>query len=95
MLNNRGPRILPCGTPLATGRRPDKVVLMHQDGLSTGLTNTHMACGFSDLYHLFARKLNNLCSVMVALHHHHHHHYYYYYYYYYYYCCFYYYYHLT
>ena len=27
-----------------------------EDGMSTGLTNTHRACGFSVLYHVFARK---------------------------------------
>ena len=27
-----------------------------EDGMSTGLTNTHTARGFSDLYHVFARK---------------------------------------
>ena len=32
-----------------------------EDGMSTGLTNTHMACGFSDLYHVFARKQCILC----------------------------------
>ena len=25
-----------------------------EDGMSTGLSNTHTACGFSDLYHVFA-----------------------------------------
>ena len=41
-----------------------------EDWMSRGITNTHMARGFSDLYHVFAR--NNAFSVlhhiMVALH---------------------------
>ena len=32
--------------------------------MSTGLTNTHMACGFSDLYHVFARKPCVLCYAL-------------------------------
>ena len=36
------------------------------DGMSTGLTNTHTARGFSVLYHVFAWKQCILCS---ALHH--------------------------
>ena len=37
-----------------------------EDWMSRGLTNTHMARGFSDLYHVFARKQCILCP---ALHH--------------------------
>ena len=37
-----------------------------EDGMSTGLTNTHTARGFSVLYHVFAWKQCILCS---ALHH--------------------------
>ena len=33
-------------------------------GMSTGLTNTHIARGFSDLYHVFARKQCILCPVL-------------------------------
>ena len=32
--------------------------------MSTGLTNTHTACGFSDLYHAFARKKCILCPAL-------------------------------
>ena len=32
--------------------------------MSTGLTNTHTARGFSDLYHVFARKQCILCSAL-------------------------------
>ena len=32
--------------------------------MSTGLTNTHTARGFSDLYHLFARKQCILCPAL-------------------------------
>ena len=32
--------------------------------MSTGLTNTHIARGFSDLYHAFARKQCILCPVL-------------------------------
>ena len=33
-----------------------------EDGMSTGLINTHTARGLSVLYHLFARKQCLLCS---------------------------------
>ena len=32
-----------------------------EEGMSTGLTNMHTACGFSDLYHVFAPKRCILC----------------------------------
>ena len=32
--------------------------------ISTGLTNTHTARGFSDLYHVFARKQCILCPAL-------------------------------
>ena len=35
-----------------------------EDGMSTGLTNTHRARGFSVLYHMFARKQYILCSAL-------------------------------
>ena len=35
-----------------------------EDGMSTGLTNTHTASGFSVLYHVFARKQCILCSAL-------------------------------
>ena len=35
-----------------------------EDGMSTGLTNTHTAGGFSVLYHVFARKQFILCSAL-------------------------------
>ena len=35
-----------------------------EDGMSTGLTNTHTARGFSDLYHVFARKQCILCPAL-------------------------------
>ena len=35
-----------------------------EDGMSTGLTNTHTARGFSVLYHVFARKQCILCSAL-------------------------------
>ena len=35
-----------------------------EDGMSTGLTNTHTARGFSDLYHVFARKQCIRCSAL-------------------------------
>ena len=37
---------------------------MVEDGMSTGLTNTHTAGGFSVLYHVFARKQFILCSAL-------------------------------
>ena len=37
-----------------------------EDRMSTGLTNTHTAHGFSDLYHVFARKQ---CILCYASHH--------------------------
>ena len=37
-----------------------------EDCMSRGLTHTHMARGFSDLYHVFAQKQCILCP---ALHH--------------------------
>jgi len=36
-----------------------------EDGMSTGLTNTHTARGFSVLYHMFARKQYILCSALL------------------------------
>ena len=36
-----------------------------EDGMSTGLTNTHTASGFSVLYHMFARKQYILCSALL------------------------------
>ena len=47
-----------------------------EDEMSTGLTNTHTDRGFSDLYHAFARKFQQITfSVMhyfkkVTLHYH-------------------------
>ena len=35
-----------------------------EDGVSTGLTNTHTASGFSVLYHVFVRKQCILCSAL-------------------------------
>ena len=35
-----------------------------EDGMSTGLTNTHTARGFSVLYHVFARKQCILCTAL-------------------------------
>ena len=35
-----------------------------EDGMSMGLTNTHTAHGFSDLYHVFARKQCILCPAL-------------------------------
>ena len=35
-----------------------------EGGMSTGLTNTHTVRGFSDLYHVFARKQCILCSAL-------------------------------
>ena len=35
-----------------------------ENGMSTGLTNTHMAHGFSVLYHMFAHKQYILCSAL-------------------------------
>ena len=35
-----------------------------EEGISTGLTNTHTARGFSDLYHVFARKHCILCPTL-------------------------------
>ena len=35
-----------------------------EDGMSTELTNTHTARGFSALYHVFARKQRILCSAL-------------------------------
>ena len=35
-----------------------------EEGMSTGLTNTHTARGFSDLYHVFARKQCILCPAL-------------------------------
>ena len=35
-----------------------------EDGMSTGLTNTHTAGGFSVLYHVYARKQFILCSAL-------------------------------
>ena len=35
-----------------------------EDGMSTGLTNTLKARGFSDLYHVFARKQCILCPAL-------------------------------
>ena len=35
-----------------------------EDGMSMGLTNTHTAHGFSDLYHMFARKQCILCPAL-------------------------------
>ena len=35
-----------------------------EDGMSMGLTNTHTARGFSDLYHVFARKQCILCPAL-------------------------------
>jgi len=35
-----------------------------EDRMSTGLTNTHTAHGFSDLYHVFARKQFILCPAL-------------------------------
>ena len=43
---------------------PDDWLRLVKDGMSTGLTNTHTALGFSDLYHLFARKRCILCSAL-------------------------------
>ena len=38
--------------------------LLIEDGMSTGLTNTHTACGFSVLCHVFAQKQCILCSAL-------------------------------
>ena len=38
--------------------------LLVEDGMSTGLTNTHTVRGFSDLYHVFARKQCILCPAL-------------------------------
>ena len=35
-----------------------------ENGMSTGLTNTHTARGFSVLYHVFPRKQSILCSAL-------------------------------
>ena len=35
-----------------------------EDGMSMGLTNTHTARGFSDLYHMFTRKQCILCPAL-------------------------------
>ena len=35
-----------------------------EDEMSTGPTNTHTACGFSVLYHVFARKQCVVCSAL-------------------------------
>ena len=35
-----------------------------EDRMSTGLTNTHTARGFSDLHHVFARKQCIICSAL-------------------------------
>ena len=50
--------------------RNDPPLRLVEDGMSTGLTNTHTARGFFDLYHVFARKnaFSVLHYVMVALH---------------------------
>ena len=42
-----------------------------EDGMSTGLTNTHTAHGFSVLYHVFPRKqciLSSALSHKITLH---------------------------
>ena len=38
--------------------------IMVEDRMSTGLTKTHTVCGFSDLYHVYARKHCILCSAL-------------------------------
>ena len=43
---------------------PDDWSRLVKDGMSMGLTNTHTALGFSDLYNLFARKRCILCSAL-------------------------------
>ena len=35
-----------------------------EDGMSSGLTNTHTTRGFSVLYHVFARKQCILCTAL-------------------------------
>ena len=37
---------------------------MIEDGMSTGLTNTHTARGFCVQYHVFARKQCIVCSAL-------------------------------